>query len=65
MPDTEHSIGGKGEKGKDDKIMENIKSLEAECAKLYKESTRVWKQLTEDMELQEIEQKLQAMQEKV
>jgi hypothetical protein len=34
--------------------IENIKSMEAECAKLYEESMGVWTQLTEDMELQEI-----------
>jgi hypothetical protein len=28
------------------KIVESIKSLEKECAKLYKESTQVWTQLT-------------------
>jgi predicted nucleic acid-binding Zn-ribbon protein len=29
-------------------IVESIKSLEEECAKLYEESTQVWTQLTED-----------------
>jgi hypothetical protein len=38
--------------------IENIKSMEVECAKLYAESTWIWMQLTEDVELQEIGQKI-------
>jgi hypothetical protein len=56
------------EREKREKMMtttiENIRSLEAECAKLYEESTKVWTQLTEDVELQEIGQKLQVVQDK-
>jgi hypothetical protein len=40
--------------------VENIKSLEVECAKLCEESTKVWTRLTEDVELQEIGKKIQA-----
>jgi hypothetical protein len=39
--------------------VENIKSLEVECAKLCEESTEFWTRLTEDVELQEIGQKIQ------
>jgi hypothetical protein len=40
------------------KTVKNSKSMELECAKIYEESTGVWTQLTKDMELQEIGQKL-------
>jgi len=46
-------------------IVERIKNLEVECAQLYEKTTSVWTQLTEDMELQEISQKIQVVQEKV
>ena len=41
--------------------VENIRSMEAECADLYEESTKVWTKLIEDVELQEIGQKLQVV----
>jgi hypothetical protein len=47
------------------KNVENIKNLEAECTNLYEESTRVYMQLTEDMELHKIKLKLQAAKDKV
>jgi hypothetical protein len=42
--------------------IENIEIMEAECTKLYKESTGVWTQLKEDMKLQEIGQNMQVAQ---
>jgi hypothetical protein len=35
-------------------VVESIKNLEVECAKIYAETTGIWMQLTEDMELHEI-----------
>jgi hypothetical protein len=45
--------------------MESIKNLEEECAKLYEESTQVWTQLAEDVELQGPGKNLQAALEEV
>jgi hypothetical protein len=42
--------------------VEGIRTLEEECAKLYEDNTKVWNQLSEDVELQSIEQKLQTVQ---
>jgi hypothetical protein len=39
--------------------IQNIKSIEAECAKLYGESMKVWNQLIEYEDLQEIGKNLQ------
>jgi hypothetical protein len=36
-------------------IVENIKSLDEECAKLYEESTQVWTQLLKNVEIQALE----------
>jgi hypothetical protein len=44
--------------------IENIKSMEVECAKLYAESTRVWTQPTKDVELQNTGHKIHAAQDK-
>jgi hypothetical protein len=44
--------------------IEKIKNMEVECAKLYAETTGVWMQLTEDVELQEIIQKIHTAQDK-
>jgi hypothetical protein len=56
------------EREKREKMMtttvENINSIEVECAKLYEENTKVWTQLTGDVELQEIGQQLQVAQDK-
>ena len=45
--------------------MESIRILYEEFKKLYEESMKVWTQLLEDAELQEIEQRLHDAQEKV
>jgi hypothetical protein len=65
-----HTIPGTPleEREKMEKMMnttvENIKSLETESSKLCEESTEVWSRLIEDVQLQEIGQKIQALQEK-
>jgi len=46
-------------------MVENLKNLEVEYTQLYTETMGIWAQLSEDKEHQEINQKIQTVQEKV
>jgi hypothetical protein len=45
-------------------VVDNIKKVEEECAKLYEESAQVWIDMVEYLEIQVVEEKLREVQEK-